>query len=301
MPPAVKRVPPRKPAAPTAKPQAARRPSVIDRIKRIHFDEDEGIKVLLYGQSNTGKTTLWGTFPQPILAILCSGGLRPGELRSLWDPENIPDIHDVTLEHSSEIADLAQYAAGGQFKTVVLDHVSGLQDLVLKEICGLDEIPVAKGWGMATREQYGQATMQTKTLLRALMNLPCNVVMVAHERSFGEEGDSSSQIAPTVGAGVMPNLAGWLHGAVDYIGRAFRRSEVVTKKITVGKGKMQQVKELQQQTGRTEYCLRTGPDPVYMTKFRQPMKRAKDLPDVIVDPTYQKLLKLIQGLTGKTH
>ena len=42
-----------------------------------------------------------------------------------------------------------------------------------------------------------------------------------------------------------------------------------------------------------EYCLRTEPHDVYMTKFRRP--GGKDLPEVIVNPTYDKVKALIDG------
>jgi ABC-type polar amino acid transport system ATPase subunit len=54
----------------------------MDRITDLDF-EDQGIKMVLYGSSGSGKTTLWATFPKPILAIICSGGFKSGELRSV--------------------------------------------------------------------------------------------------------------------------------------------------------------------------------------------------------------------------
>ena len=120
--------------------RTSRSSSVIDRITPIQFDQDEGIKMLLYGESGTGKTTFWATFPGPILSIVCSGGNRAGELRSLND-EARKKVRTVTLQSSSEMKELVEHAEGGGYKTIVLDHASGLQDLVLKELLGLDELP----------------------------------------------------------------------------------------------------------------------------------------------------------------
>jgi hypothetical protein len=41
-----------------------------------------------------------------------------------------------------------------------------------------------------------------------------------------------------------------------------------------------------------EYCLRTEPHEVFQTKFRMP---GDDIPDCIVDPTYDKVVSLING------
>ena len=182
----------------------------------------------------------------------------------------------------------------GTFKTLVVDHVSGLQDLVLKEILGLDELPAQKSWGMASRENYGTCTLQCKELIRALLNLSGNVVLIAHERSFGD-GTESDLIAPTIGAAVAPSLAGWLNGAVDYVCQTFIRQKEVVKKVTTGQGKLQKTVEIREKVKGVEYCLRTGPDAVYTTKFRLPRTETDRVPDAIADPNYTKLIKAIRG------
>lgn len=265
--------------------------SVVDRIAPIGFDRDDGIKLLLYGRSGSGKTTLWATFPKPILAILCSGGSKPGELRSVDTAEHRKSIKQVVLEQSGEVRELTGYLNGigsEAYKTVVLDHATGLQDLVLKEILGLDELPAQKTFGMATQQQYGQCTLQTKELLRALLGLSQNVVIVAQEREFNNDTESDL-ISPTVGAGLSPSLAGWLNQAVDYIVQTFLRQKEEIREATIaGKVVRSTVK-----TKKVEYCLRTGPDIVYQTKFRVP--KGKILPEALVDADYESILNLIRG------
>lgn len=268
--------------------------SVLDRIQPLGFDESDGIKAVLYGQSGSGKTTLWGTFPSPILAILCSGGKKPGELRSLDTPENRKRINSVVLYESGECKEVAEGLAEGSIKaaTVVLDHVSGLADLVLKEILGIDEIPAQKGWGLASQQQYGQATLQCKEILRALFNLSCNVVIIGQERVFngGEESGLADIIQPTVGVAVSPSLAGWINWTADYVLQCFKRPRMIRKEAEVGGKKI-----VTEQRGKgVEYCLRCEPHDVFMTKFRMP-RRGETLPEVIVDPNYEKIMKVIKG------
>lgn len=266
--------------------------SVLDRIKPIGFDQDAGIKMLLYGRSGTGKTTLWATFPKPILAIVCSGSDQPGELRSIDTPEYRKHISQVVLDKSSEVLELAANLTLGGFRTVVLDHASGLQDLVLKEILGLDELPQQKTWGLANQQQYGQLGLRLKDLLRGLLNLSCNVVVVAQEREFNVD-TTSDLLLPYVGAGLTPSTTGWLNTAVDYICQTYirqREEEVIT---TIGQGKAAKQVATRQRVKGVEYALRTAPDPVFTTKFRLP--RGRELPDAIVDPTYDKLMNLIRG------
>lgn len=262
--------------------------SVVDRISSIGFDDDEGIKIALYGRSGTGKTTLWSSFPKPILAIICSGHQRAGELRSIDTPENRKTIKTVTLKESREAFDLIDHQKDtGKFKTIVLDHGTGLQDLTLKEILGLDELPAQKSWGMAKREQYGQSTAQCKEILRKMLGLTCNVVVVAQERSFTEDSEDE-MIDPCIGPALSPSLTGWLNPAVDYVAQTFIRQKTVTKTSKIGTKEVQTTVK----APGVDYCLRVGPHAIYTTKFRMP--KGIEMPEVIVDPDFNQIMGLVK-------
>lgn len=266
--------------------------SVLSKIRPIGFG-NEGLKILLYGGSGTGKTTLWGTFPGPILSIICSGGNKTGELRSLNTPELRKKVSSITLEDSNDLGQLTDHLKEGKYSTVVLDHVSGLQDLILKEVLGIDEIPAQKGWGTASQQQYGQVAQQCKERLRALLNLEINVVIIAQERMFNPKEDTGSDLSdvmlPSVGPAVIPSLAGWLNPACDYILQTYKRPKMETVTTKVGTKSVQTKKR-----GKgVEYCVRTEPHEIFTTKFRVP--KGTPLPEVVVDPSYDKILKLING------
>lgn len=277
-------------ARPSAASNGQKPKNVLDRIGSIEF-EDQGIKILLYGQSGSGKTTCWATFPGPILSVICSGGIRPGELRSVNTAEYRKKIKTVTLLESSEIKQIVEAVPSLGIKTLVLDHVSGLADLTLKEILGLEELPAQKGFGMASMAQYGQCTLQCKEYLRAMLNLTCNVVIIGQERTFGgkEDGGDSDIIKPTVGVAVSPSLAGWLGPAVDYMLQLYKRPKMERVKTKIG-----DKEHITERRGHgVEYCARCESHDVYMTKFRVPM--GQDIPDSIVNPTYDKIMKAING------
>lgn len=258
------------------------------------WDMAAGIRMLLYGQSRTGKTTLWATFPGPILALICSGGGRPGELRSIDTPEYRKKIDARIVTSTSDLVEMVADAA--DFGTVVLDHASGLADLILKELLGLEDILIAKyrvagkgeSWSVVSQQQYGQLAIQCKETFRSLLNLPTNVVIVAQERTFGEEGVSEI-IQPTVGAALTPSVAGWLNPACDFVVQTFLRNKTITTNTNIG-GK--DVSTTKRGAG-VEYCLRTAPHDIFMTKFRVP--RGREIPDCLVDPTYQKIMSIIRG------
>lgn len=270
-------------------------PGLEGLIQPMGFEDDAPIKLSLYGRSGTGKTTLWATFPKPILALVFSGGLGSGELRSVDTPENRGQIHVAAPTNAVQAKKLLEHLkeAGG-YATYVLDHATGLQDLVLRDIVGLAEIPVQKTWGMATQQQYGQCTLQVKEILRDLLSLPANVVIVAQERNFNEGGDGSEMLAPVVGSALTPSLCGWLNAAVDYIGQTFIRQKEEIQTQTIGTGKSAKTLNTRVKIKGVEYCLRTAPDPVYTIKFRDPSKGV-NLPEVLVNPHYDKIMRLIKG------
>lgn len=252
------------------------------------WDMVDSIRMLLYGESGTGKTTLWATFPGPILALICSGGDKPGELRSIDTPEYRRKITPKVIRTSDEFDREVRSAAN--WGTVVLDHASGFADMKLSEIIGRPT-PAQKGWGLATQQQYGQLSLQCKEAFRMLLNMPCNVVIVAQQRTFGgkDDGIDPELIKPTVGAALTPSVTGWLNPACDYVVQTFKRPRMVRK---VSKVNGKEIAHVERDKG-VEYCLRCEPHDVFMTKFRVP--KGRTLPDVIVDPDYSKVLAAIRG------
>lgn len=284
---------------PTVKKQTPRKKTVKGQTaKRSKYEsawpDDDGIKMNLYGRSKTGKTTLWATFPGPILAIICSGGKRPGEMRSIDTPEYRRKINPVIMRHIDEIPEILEDAEN--YRTVVLDHATSLQDFAIMKLLGLDSVPLSlarqagkgESWSLVSQQQYGQVAIIMKGAFRSLLDLKGNTVIVAQERVFDTD-EESDLIMPFVASALTPSVVGWLNPAVDYICQTFIRGKTEEKKIKVGKTTATQRKRVP----GVEYCLRVGPHDVFTTGFR--VTKGTKLPDYIVDPTFDKINALIQG------
>jgi hypothetical protein len=266
----------------TFKPRA-KAGGALGRIQSVTTLPLDGIKMIVYGQSKTGKTSLVATFPKPCLILGTEDGTR--------SVKNVRGLDFVMLEKSTDLDELVPMLREGKYKSIGLDTAGGLQDLILKEVLGLDEIPIQKSWGLTDRQTWGTVGAQTKERLRSLLDLAGNgthVVVIAYERNFNEEGGNSDLIFPTVGAALTPSVAGWLNAASHYICQTYIRGETERTEMAVGTKKVPMV----QKTGRKQYCLRVGPHEVYMTGFRC-LRKGTDLPECIVDPDYQKIVKLI--------
>lgn len=256
--------------------------TVLDRIAPI--SNHGGVKLNVYGRGKTGKTRLACSFPKPLLLVGTEDGTK--------SVAKVKGVRFVRLYNSEELGIITEMLKGGSFKTMVLDTAGGLQDMMMKELKGWDEMPVQRSFGMAERGDWMQVGTWWKERIRALVDLAentsLNVVIIAHERNFTEE-NSGDLMLPTVGAALTPTVAAWLNGAVDYVCQTFIRQ--VEEEVEVELAGIKQV--MIQKTNKAEYCLRVGPHPIFVTGFRLPDDIV--LPDVIVDPTFDKINALIQG------
>jgi hypothetical protein len=264
--------------------------SVLDRLEDMDVRTD-GIKMVLYGRSGTGKTRLACTFPTPLLLIGTEDGRK--------SVAGLKDAKFVRIYTSQDLTDLLLACIPGgrleKYTTLVLDTAGGLQDLITKEVLNLDELPVQKNWGMADKATWGIIGAQVKERLHQLFDVSDryakNTVVIAHERNFKEDtdGPGSDLLLPAIGAALSPGPAMWLHAKADYVGQTFIRPEKVKKRVEVAGQK----KEKEVNTGKAEYCLRVNTHPVYMTRFRVPVGTL--LPDVIVEPHFSKIAALVRG------
>lgn len=263
--------------------------SILDRAKAISFDNTAPFSMGMFGESATGKTTLWSTWPKPILAVLCSGELKtPGELRSISKKDR-DGIKPIILENCEELNEITDAVVDSEYKTVVLDHLTSFSDLVLKQVLGLESIPPQLSWGFARREDWGKHGELVKTFLQRMLNLPKYTVVVSQHRWFdppaGVEG-----VPAICGPASTPTISGWLVPALDYCVQTFIREEVKITELKIGK----EIQKVEEKTGKIEYCAHLPKNVTKMTKFRAP--RGVQVPEILVNPTFTKLQALIEGL-----
>lgn len=277
-----------------AKPRTEKKKSgnTWDDIEPLH-DIEQGISLVIYGKSGSGKTRAGASAPKP---LLIAGG-EDGTKSIRGDV----GIDFKRLHKSQDIYDLiigcqerrpSKCMPGKPYASFMLDTASMLQDLRLKEILGIDKLPEQLGWGIATQQQYGQCSAEVKEYLRAILNLTSlnmNVIITCQERNFTENTDTDV-IMPSVGSALFPALTGWLHPAADNVGQMYIRRKRIEQETTIGGKK---VKRMVEHPKDKEFCLRTEVHEVYATKWRVP--RGRKLPECLIDPDWSKIVALING------
>lgn len=126
-------------------------------LKSTQTYAQSGVKILVYGQAGAGKTTLIKTAPQPII-LSAEGGLL-----SLQDSD-IPYIEIHNLDELGEaLTFLTQSEEGQQFRTVALDSISEIAEVVLSA----SKIGLKDG-----RAAYGEMNDTMAKVIRSFRDLP---------------------------------------------------------------------------------------------------------------------------------
>lgn len=255
-------------------------------VSEIDDEEQEGLSFAFYGRSGTGKTTLAADWPKPMLYI----DVMDKGSRSIRDVKGIKRRRVSSWEEFEETYWWLKENPD-VYKTIVVDTLTQLQRIVVEELA--DGRQLKKGqnigdWGTLTQKDWGTiaATMKEGIInFRDLVELGMDVIFIAQDRAFnvGEDDDAEESLAPEIGPALSPSVVKTLNASVDVIGNTFIRERVIPGN---------KVKKIAEKVV-IEYCLRLGPNSLYVTKVRKP--KSIVAPSVIVDPDYDEIMAIIDG------
>lgn len=238
----------------------------------------EWLSMVVYGRSGTGKTTFAGTAPKPLLILDVSD-------RGTISVKGQPETYVLSIEKWEDFEEAYWYLKSGKhsFKSVAIDTMTQLQDLAIRQIVGDEKEDL-----IISRRAWGAVSALMKTWILNFRDLPLTKIFICQDRLITSDEESEADpemIVPEVGPALSPSVARTLNAAVDAIGQTFIRERLVTVKTKKGNEKSQLV---------VEYCMRIGPHARYLTKIRRE-KPGVELPQVIINPTFEKIIKLVKG------
>lgn len=258
------------------KTEKARTGNILAKAQPVS-ETDAFVTALFYGRSGTGKTTLASTFPKKLLLL----DFRDKGTDSIKD---VPNIDVISIVNWEDIESLYWALKKGdhKYKTVVLDTISGMQDLAIKEVKRENKVDEEDA---LSRRNWGEVSGMMGQWLMNVRDLPLHIVFLAPDRiknARDEEEEQSyeeGQLEPEVGPAVIPSVARVINAAVKVLGNTYIRQ---TYKAKEGKRVI-----------ITGYMLRIGPNPFYITKIRSP--RNFKTPGSIVNPTFEKIRSIMKG------
>lgn len=152
-------------------------------------------KILVFGNSGSGKTCFAADFPGPILYLDFDGKVDSAALfhkgKAKLDEIDVRELSG-SLEGRNPINELEkiisaelipQEKTGMKYKTLVLDSLTTFSAQVLKHIVetnpGINRV-VTKQGKQPGMQDYGILKREFAKLIPGLLSLPCNVVMLGH-------------------------------------------------------------------------------------------------------------------------
>lgn len=227
------------------------------------------INILVYGDSGVGKTTLAGSAVEctdldPVLIIDFEGGTE-----SLV--RTYPNVQQVRVQNWKEMQSVYDELHRGQhgFKTVILDSLTEIQKFNMYQI--MEDLKTTRpdlDPDVPGMREWGKNLEQMRRFVRAFRDLPMNVVFTALKKD--DKNDKTGMVT------TMPSLSGKLAGEVaaflDIVAYYY------VKQITIDGEKIDKRLLL---TAKTETIIAKD--------------RTRQLPQVIEDPTMQKLFDLINN------
>lgn len=224
---------------------------------------------VIWGKSGTGKTTLIGTFPKPMIYIV----VGDNGVKSIKHVEGIDVIEAEKPEDIAPILD-ELITKKTKYKTAVVDTFSLMTQF------WIDKNVKSKKKKM-TQQMWGDLKDDTDEVVRTASELSSKmtVVLSCHEAVDSIEG-YEDEVTPDVRPSVTKGSRTYLEGMANY-----GVHTVIIEKDN-GDGNSSEV-----------HAAHVGKNPYYWTKAQ--INPDIKLPKTVSNPTYDKLMKYYNGEAPK--
>ena len=184
------------------------------------------IKVLVWGEAFSGKTTFASTFPRPFFFDL------DNKMASLAGKDIEYETYTGAKGYRKFCTDLPKIAQRDDIDTLVVDGLSSMHSFLM------DEIMLLSGGGNRPPQiqEYGIQIIRLKKFFYELVAYPKHIVLTAHEQIFQDEVTKEVFVLPLiVGAKLPQRLGNWF--TEFYHMEAINTKEGLQHKIRTQKSK----------------------------------------------------------------
>lgn len=228
---------------------------------------------VIYGKSGSGKTAISSTFPKPML-YLRVGDDGSNTIAKVDGIKAIPVSDGDSLKnYLKELTSMKKLP----FKSVVIDTFSMITNVWIETNVTLKKKKM-------TQQMWGDLKQETEETIKLahLLSQRCAVILTCHETTDSIEG-MEEEILPDVRASVTKGARTYLEGMANY--------GIHTTKISKERSVDGEVKE------EIKFAIHLGANPYYWTKAQ--IDPSIKLPKLMINPTYRKIMKLINNETKK--
>lgn len=163
--------------------------------KRNELDVNVRIKMLIYGQSGMGKSTLALSAPEPLLVDF-DGGINRVDYEFIKDTVQVEKYEDIlSLLNENDLS---------PYETLIIDTGGKMLDAMGEYIIRLNP-KMAKRNGSLTLEGYGQRKREFTSLMKLIDSKKKNIVFVAHRQT--EKQGELTRYVPLFGGSNYDSLA----------------------------------------------------------------------------------------------
>lgn len=220
-----------------------------------------------WGKSGTGKTKFVASLPKPLLYI------RVGDdgSNTIANVDGIKAIHAETLEQLKEIGE--ELKKDKKFASVAVDTFSMITNV------WIDQNITQKKKKM-TQQAWGDLKVETEELIKIFHEVAAThiVALTCHESNDSIEG-MEDEIIPDFRPNTTKGARTYLEGMANY---GIHMAKM--KKTVIKDGVEKEV---------VRYVGHLGANSYYWTKLQ--IDPDIKVPDAVVNPTYDKIMKIING------
>lgn len=199
---------------------------------RLDAGTFESKNILIYGDSNAGKTTLAGTIPGRTLWLVCEPGYKvAARMGATGIARRISDA-GTALAAIDWLYDRNRYQ---KFSAIVVDGTSTMQDRIRLSYCAeaFDNSPETKrsraGRNLPDKPDYFNTQNFFKSWVPMLVDLPVDLIITAHAYRTNETEDGELLVFPGF-QGKGTEVANSISGLMDVVG--YYEARRVTRRST---------------------------------------------------------------------
>ena len=175
------------------------------------------LKLLIYGAPGVGKTWLAGDAPKPLLFDFDGGAASLAG-------RNVDVVERPTTDEFQGHVHWLLQEGGAGYETIIVDTLTAAQKQTTVEVMGQAS--------RMSQQLWGDTLTIWRKLLIALEGLPCNLLIICHEKeeNLGDEDHAVKRYTYALQGSISSDL----HAMFDSIGRMTKRN-VRTRKGADGK------------------------------------------------------------------